>query len=348
MLTANPMMPEDDEYQNMLKQQLSNLQSMPQQEARPSDNQFVAQFADSANKLGTLGGKSTSAEPLQRYANVLDQMKAARAQQDMAKTDKQTKIMEALAQLKDKGAARQNEMMLGQNKLDASRQDRLARQDFDRSQQDRLFNHQTELEGLKSNERKVLANNKPPKEATADERTSAMFATRAKDAAKLALDIENSGYEPASYGAAVRTTELPLIGGTPLAKSDDRSYDQSKRSFISAVLRKESGAAISPQEYANEAKKYFPQAGDGPQQIAQKAAERERAIQTLITASDRAYDPSKQMPFEYKPEAESGSAYAATSKPAKSPQLPKSGDVMDGYRFKGGNPSDPKAWEEVE
>jgi hypothetical protein len=56
---------------------------------------------------------------------------------------------------------------------------------------------------------------------------------------------------------------------------------QARRNFISAVLRKESGASISPTEYANEEKKYFPQLGDSDQVIKQKQNSRIKAIEGL-------------------------------------------------------------------
>lgn len=45
-----------------------------------------------------------------------------------------------------------------------------------------------------------------------------------------------------------------------LLKSDNqKTLEARKKDFITAVLRKESGASISPTEFANEEKKYFVQ-----------------------------------------------------------------------------------------
>jgi hypothetical protein len=38
-----------------------------------------------------------------------------------------------------------------------------------------------------------------------------------------------------------------------------QSQKQAEQNFINAILRKESGAAISPSEYKNAEKQYFPQ-----------------------------------------------------------------------------------------
>ena len=67
-----------------------------------------------------------------------------------------------------------------------------------------------------------------------------------------------------------------------MAKGQDRKlFEQSQRNFISAVLRRESGAAISDQEMENESMKYFPQPGDGKKVLEQKRLAREQAINNL-------------------------------------------------------------------
>ncbi|TGN09160.1 hypothetical protein EHR07_02020 [Leptospira bandrabouensis] len=55
-------------------------------------------------------------------------------------------------------------------------------------------------------------------------------------------------------------------------KSDDRkSYETAQSDWIQANLRKESGSAISDEEFSKNAKTYFPQAGDSPEILKQKA-----------------------------------------------------------------------------
>jgi hypothetical protein len=66
-----------------------------------------------------------------------------------------------------------------------------------------------------------------------------------------------------------------------LNSDQQQSYDQAKRNFVSAVLRKESGAAISQDEFTNEDKKYFPQPNDSAATIEQKARARDLAIEGL-------------------------------------------------------------------
>lgn len=73
---------------------------------------------------------------------------------------------------------------------------------------------------------------------------------------------------------------IPLVGNY-LTTEEYKSYDQAKRNFINAVLRKESGAAIAESEFENADKQYFPQPGDTPEIIAQKRANRELAIRLM-------------------------------------------------------------------
>lgn len=339
-------------YEQMLRQQLAN---GPQAAPQGIDlGQLGAALSKSANQLGAVGGKVADSSGLKDYADTLTNFKKQQQADLLAQNTKRQDLLGKLAMLKD--AQANKEGLVASNAQ--AKEDQRA---FDLQSQNRKFSQEKELLGLKNQAEKdrdaqklaskMDENGNPlAKPATADERTSAMFATRAKDAAELAKNIEGSGYNPASYGASLRTTSLPFVGMVG-ANSDDRSYNQARRSFISAVLRKESGAAISDKEYENEAKKYFPEPGDGPQQIAQKDAERQRAIQTLIAASGSAYSPANQQPFDYHPESVStrgSSGLQAAEPPKDQAKGPKVGDVVKGYQFNGGDPADKNNWKKVQ
>lgn len=65
-------------------------------------------------------------------------------------------------------------------------------------------------------------------------------------------------------------------------KSADRQrYEQAQRDFINAVLRPESGAAISDSEFDSAAKQYFPRPGDSKSVVDQKARNRQTKIKSL-------------------------------------------------------------------
>src|SRR5207253_3026417 len=86
------------------------------------------------------------------------------------------------------------------------------------------------------------------------------------------------------------TTNQLLQNALPnVAKSGlTQQFDQAKLNFATAVLRKESGAAISQTEYDNVNKQYFPQPGDSAETSAQKAANRATAVQALNNAAGNA------------------------------------------------------------
>ena len=64
-----------------------------------------------------------------------------------------------------------------------------------------------------------------------------------------------------------------------------KRYEQAKRDFINANLRRESGAAIADSEFDSAEKQYFPVPGDSPAVIAQKRRNRETVINALRVAS---------------------------------------------------------------
>ncbi len=172
---------------------------------------------------------------------------------------------------------------------------------------------------------------------TEGEFLSAGFAKRMKGAEAALKSMQQQGFDPTSQRVAAQG----LLGGrgmlgrlTEGAKDNDvKQFEQIKRNFVSAVLRKESGAAISPQEYAEEEKKYFPQAGDSPEVIAQKEQARAQAIANLTASSGRAFDRIPEI---------KGPPPAAPKSSG-----PKVGTVESGFRFKGGDPADSKNWEKV-
>ena len=84
------------------------------------------------------------------------------------------------------------------------------------------------------------------------------------------------------------TGKFAIGGSIPnIFQSGDRQmYEQAKRNFINAVLRRESGAAIANSEFESAAKQYFPQRGDTPETVAQKAMSRNTTINNLYRESN--------------------------------------------------------------
>lgn len=97
------------------------------------------------------------------------------------------------------------------------------------------------------------------------------FADRLKEAEQTLVDSDKFGSVFARGGI------LPNF-----LKSEDRQkFEQSQRNFINAVLRRESGAVISDEEFDNARQQYFPQPGDGDGVLAQKRANRNTVINSF-------------------------------------------------------------------
>ena len=69
-----------------------------------------------------------------------------------------------------------------------------------------------------------------------------------------------------------------------------KRYEQAKRDFINANLRREAGAAIADSEFDSAEKQYFPVPGDSAAVIAQKRRNRETVINALRVASGAGAD----------------------------------------------------------
>lgn len=105
---------------------------------------------------------------------------------------------------------------------------------------------------------------------------AAGFTDRMGDAEKV-LSVIGADQGTSRIGQVL--SRVPL--GNELQSDDFQKYDQARRNFINAQLRRESGAVISPEEFDNANKQYFPVPGDKPPVIAQKAQNRAAAIEAM-------------------------------------------------------------------
>lgn len=128
---------------------------------------------------------------------------------------------------------------------------------------------------------------------------AAMFGARAQEADRIITELGGK-FSPAGINVKQAMGQTPLIGGAleaggNLVLSDaSQKAEQAQRDFVNAVLRLESGAAIANTEFDNAKKQYFPQPGDAPAVIQQKAQNRKLAIQGLMNnARTSSGDPAK-------------------------------------------------------
>lgn len=109
-----------------------------------------------------------------------------------------------------------------------------------------------------------------------------LFATRMETADKTLADLDTQGTD---FFASL-ASKAP--GGNYLLTPKYQMFMQAKLDFLNAVLRKESGAVIGAEELAKGDQQYFPQPGDSPEVIAQKAENRKTAIKGVREASGKA------------------------------------------------------------
>lgn len=164
-----------------------------------------------------------------------------------------------------------------------------------------------------------------------------LYARRMEQAQGVFDDLQKSGYQ---RGAP---TEAMLAGILPeFARSEKlKKQDQAERNFVNAVLRRESGAAIADSEFKSAEQQYFPRAGDPPSVLEQKRTNRELALQGIKAEAGGAFEqiPSARTLARQPNETTDGLISEAIAK-----DIPKKGQLVDGYIFNGGDPGDQNNW----
>lgn len=129
----------------------------------------------------------------------------------------------------------------------------------------------------------------PTKPATAAQETTALYANRLANSGQILnqLDEYARTANPVSYTVQ---SNLPAMANS-LKESNFQSIEQAQRDWLNAVLRRESGATISPSEFDNGKKQYFAQPGDSEEVVAQKATNRQIVEQGFVQGAGPAYMP---------------------------------------------------------
>jgi hypothetical protein len=113
------------------------------------------------------------------------------------------------------------------------------------------------------------------------------FANRLELAEKNFQGLEKEASGPAGVAQTI-AGKIPVVGA--FAQSGNfQKMDQAKSQFITALLRKESGAAIGKEEFTRYDKEFFPQPGNPPEVIAQKAEARRVAIEAMKKTAGPGY-----------------------------------------------------------
>ena len=122
------------------------------------------------------------------------------------------------------------------------------------------------------------------KAPTVAQQTVGTYAVRIEQSNPIISNLEKtiSSMNPLKFEAEKR---LPSY----LQSGDFQSYDQASRNYINAVLRRESGAVISPSEFKNAYEQYLPKAGDTENTLKQKKANRDVVFESLKKGAGGAY-----------------------------------------------------------
>lgn len=118
-----------------------------------------------------------------------------------------------------------------------------------------------------------------PAQATQEQSLAGGFANRIAAANSVLEKLDTQGAD--WFGAMAGG----LPGGNYLQTPEYQRYDRAVRDFVNAQLRRESGAAISPSEFDNARKQYFPQPGDSPEVIADKRTARQLAFDNMARSA---------------------------------------------------------------
>lgn len=150
----------------------------------------------------------------------------------------------------------------------------------------------------------------------------AVYATRAEGALQT---IDQHGNALTNLGESVGGA-VPIIGNYAKSEPYQRA-EQAGNEFLQAILRKDTGAAITVPEVREYGSVYLPRPGDTPKTLAQKKLSRLRALNAIkagmppaaILAQEKALQATGKMPEE------DGDQSNGTKTAPTGPQVPTSG-----------------------
>lgn len=189
---------------------------------------------------------------------------------------------------------------IAQRRQDFLEQQALAKNSTDSSKyQDEKQFKSKELELKEKELNSKIADNKAkqaaalskPQEAKPDQYKVAGFASRAEASNSLLNNLEKST-DMTSMGTAAQKSFLP----EGFKSSEVKQIEQAQRNFVNAILRRESGAMISKEEFASAESQYFPSWGDDADVLEQKRQNREMVISNLVNEAGPAWQTASRAP----------------------------------------------------
>jgi hypothetical protein len=120
---------------------------------------------------------------------------------------------------------------------------------------------------------------------TEDQSKAATFATRMGQSEQVLSKLQNEGLSPWNRIAGA----IPMAGNY-LQSKEYQQYKTAASSFITAMLRRESGAAVQPAEFDRYERELFPQPGDDASVVQQKARMRAAAVDEMRRSAGPAFN----------------------------------------------------------
>lgn len=179
------------------------------------------------------------------------------------------------------------------------------------------------------------------------------FAARARAALDVFEGVPEGAEGPISDTLTSRVQGL--LGAVPLGLGrgyQDPNYQVAENAgtnFLLAILRKDTGAAVTPSEEDMYGRIFLPRPGDTPELLAQKRQAREMAIAGLEQGMsiDQIAAQARAMQAGSGNDAQDGTMLGPVRVEADAVAPPPVGTVEDGHVFIGGDAGDPNNWRPV-
>lgn len=361
--TSNPLDSMGDDGQNYQKMLVDQLNAPAPEQQGFSDNAFLAALSNSAAKLGTIGGKSAESDSVQRYADILDRNKQAQQQNAQAQMAKRQDILYKLASLKDAKAAKDKQLVERAKEKEADRAFDLKR--------DRL-----KADMAVAAKAPTATSQQPAKGTVAQQAVDRNFAKDYNDYIALGGFFESmKGIDKVnSVGNELENDESltgPMVGLTPdWARSFTNPKAIDVRQNLEDVVQRGMRQIMGPQFTENEGKRLIDRAYNPSLPTSYNAARVKKLtemMKQMAKAKNEAvnyYEENGTLAGfkgakinsiddilaeidQIKPKGDSDVMAAEPVKGATINKGPKPGDIVKGYQFNGGDPSDKNNWTKV-